>query len=185
MTSPATPLDQAVSAIRAGGVIAYPTEAVWGLGCDPRNLVAVEKLLAIKQRSMAKGLIVVAANIEQLRPFLGDLTADQYQMLQAHWPGFTTFIVPASQQVPEWIKGDFESVALRVSAHPLVCELCEAFAGPLVSTSANLAGQAPAQSFEQVLTLFSPILDFVLPGDLGNASKPSSIIDISSGQVLR
>lgn len=185
MTITPTPIEQAVSAIRAGGVIAYPTEAVWGLGCDPKNLAAVKKLLAIKQREMAKGLILVAANIEQLTPFFGEMTADQYQLLQANWPGFTTFIVPASQQVPKWIKGDFESIALRVSAHPLVSELCEAFAGPLVSTSANLSGQPPAASFDQVLDTFSPVLDFVLPGDLGDAGKPSPIIDIHSGQILR
>ena len=185
MTTTPTPIEQAVSAIRAGGVIAYPTEAVWGLGCDPRNLDAVEKLLAIKQRSMAKGLILVAANIEQLRPFLGEITVDQYQLLQANWPGFTTYIVPASQHVPKWIKGDFESIALRVSAHPLVRELCEVFAGPLVSTSANLAGQPPAQSFDQVVKSFSAGIDFVLPGNLGDASKPSPIIELHSGQVLR
>ncbi|MEH6358043.1 MAG: L-threonylcarbamoyladenylate synthase [Pseudomonadales bacterium] len=185
MTSPSTPIQQAVAAIRAGGVIAYPTEAVWGLGCDPHNLDAVEKLLAIKQRSMAKGLILVAANIEQLKPFFGEMTADQYRLLQANWPGFTTFIVPASPQVPQWIKGDFDSIALRVSAHPLVRELCEAFAGPLVSTSANLSGQSPAQSFDQVVKTFSTKVDFVLPGNLGDASKPSPIIDIHSGQVLR
>jgi L-threonylcarbamoyladenylate synthase len=185
MTSPLTPLQQAVSVIRTGGVIAYPTEAVWGLGCDPQNLAAVEKILAIKQRSMAKGLILVAANIEQLRPFFGKMTANQHQLLQANWPGFTTFIVPASQQVPQWIKGDFESVALRVSAHPLVSELCEVFAGPLVSTSANLSGQPPAESFELVVKNFFTEVDFVLPGNLGDASKPSTIIDIHNGQVLR
>lgn len=185
MTSPSTSIQQAVSAIRAGSVIAYPTEAVWGLGCDPQNRAAVEKLLAIKQRSMAKGLILVAANIEQLTPFFGDLSADQYQLLQANWPGFTTFIVPASPQVPKWITGDFDSIALRVSAHPLVRELCEVFTGPLVSTSANLSGQPPAQNFDQVVTTFSNGVDFILPGDLGDASKPSPIIDIQSGQVLR
>lgn len=185
MTTTSIAIEQAVCAIRAGGVIAYPTEAVWGLGCDPNNLVAVEKLLAIKQRSMAKGLILIAANIEQFRPFFGDMTAAQYQLLQDHWPSFTTFIVPASKQVPKWIRGEFSSIALRVSAHPLVQELCETFAGPLVSTSANLSGQPPAQSLEQVLNTLSPSLDFVLPGDLSGESKPSTIIDIHSGKVLR
>lgn len=180
-----TPVEKAALVLRKGGVIAYPTEAVWGLGCDPENQAAVEKLLALKQRPMAKGLILVAANIDQLVPYFGDLTTEQYQLLEASWPGFTTFIVPASKQVPAWITGDFESIALRVSAHPLVRELCQVFAGPLVSTSANLAGQSPAQSFDQVIEHFSSALDFVLPGDLGDASKPSPIIDISSGQILR
>lgn len=180
-----TPIEKAALILRQGGIIAYPTEAVWGLGCDPENQVAVEKLLALKQRPMAKGLILVAANIDQLAPFLGHLTKEQYQRLESNWPGFTTFIVPASKHVPVWIKGNFDSVALRVSAHPLVCELCQAFAGPLVSTSANLAGQLPAQSVDQVMEYFSSALDFVLPGDLGGVEKPSPIIDINSGQVLR
>jgi len=181
----ATPIEKAVRALREGSVIAYPTEAVWGLGCDPKNRLAVEKLLALKQRPVAKGLILVAANIDQLAPFFGNVTDAQYQLLEASWPGFTTFIVPASKHVPAWIKGDFESVALRVSAHPLVRELCQAFAGPLVSTSANRAGQPPAQSLEQVVNIFSHELAFVLPGQLGGAQKPSPIVDIDSGQVLR
>lgn len=181
----ASPVEKAVYALREGDVIAYPTEAVWGLGCDPNNQAAVMKLLEIKQRSVAKGLILVAANIDQLSHFFGDLTAMQYQLLEANWPGFKTFIVPASENVPVWIKGDFKSVALRVSAHPLVRELCLAFGGPLVSTSANRAGQLPAQSLNQVVDAFPHELAFVLPGDLGDADKPSPIIDIESGLVLR
>jgi len=180
-----TPIEKAVQVLREGGVIAYPTEAVWGLGCDPENQAAVQRLLATKQRPVTKGLILVAATIDQFAPFLGELQDSQYQLLEANWPGFTTFIVPASENVPSWIKGDSTKVALRVSAHPLVRELCLAFGGPLVSTSANRAGQLPAQSFEQVADTFTQELAFVLPGELGDADKPSSIIDLESGKILR
>jgi L-threonylcarbamoyladenylate synthase len=184
ITTPAD-IKKAALALSEGGVIAYPTEAVWGLGCDPKNEAAVTRLLAIKQRPVAKGLILIAATLEQLAPFLGELTSAEQQRLSDAWPGFTTFVVPASAHVPAWIKGNFSRVALRVSAHPLVADLCHAFGGPLVSSSANRAGQAPAQSFEQTVDMFPQELAYVLPGDLGGAQKPSAIIDVASGQCLR
>lgn len=178
-------ISQAVSALRAGGIIAYPTEAVWGLGCDPQNETAGRQLLNLKQRPIEKGLILVAADIEQFAPYLARVSPDQYQQLQASWPGFQTWIVPAPQTVPYWLTGNHQGIALRVSDHPQVRELCQAFGGPIVSTSANPAGQLPAQNLEQVVSYFADELAYILPGALGNASKPSPIIDIVTGQTLR
>src|SRR5690606_18310794 len=143
---------EAATALRSGGVIAYPTEAVWGLGCDPRNEAAVLRLLALKQREVDKGLILVGASEAQLTPYIDMLALDAAQRaaVLASWPGPHTWIVPASTQAPAWITGTHTGIAVRVSAHPTVIALCDAFGGALVSTSANRAGE-PAPSRRDAL----------------------------------
>tara|TARA_R110002167_G_scaffold128655_2_gene311121 strand:+ start:12185 stop:12742 length:558 start_codon:yes stop_codon:yes gene_type:complete len=179
-------LKQAVSALHQGGVIGYPTEAVWGLGCDPFQAEAVERLLRLKQRPVEKGLILVAASMEQLQPLLRALSRAQRAELELSWPGPTTWLVPDPDGlIPPWIKGQHTSVAVRVSAHNQVATLCKAFGGPLVSTSANLAGIEAARSAIEVRQAFGHQLDFLLPGTLGGQEHPSVIRDLSSGRVLR
>ncbi|WP_210397970.1 L-threonylcarbamoyladenylate synthase [Motiliproteus sediminis] len=179
-------LRQAVRALGAGGVIAYPTEAVWGLGCDPWQRAAVERLLLLKSRPQHKGLILVASDIEQLAPLLAGLSAAERDQLAATWPGPNTWLLPDPQGwVPEWVKGQHASVAVRVSAHPLVRSLCRAFGAPLVSTSANPAGQEPARSAGDVRQMFPRQLDYLLPGPLGGLDKPTVIRDLRSGSLLR
>ena len=178
-------IKKAVASLQAGGVIAYPTEAVWGLGCDPENESAVRELLRLKQRPVEKGLILVAASIDQFKPYLSQVSAKQYRQLQVSWPGFQTWVVPAPEFVPFWLKGEHPSIALRVSAHPLVKALCQAFGRPIVSTSANHTGQPVALDEQQVKDYFENELAFILPGELGGAANPSSIIDIVTGQPIR
>ena len=137
-------VQQAARAIRAGAVIAYPTEAVWGLGCDPWNEEAVYRLLALKERPMHKGLILVADDIGQFDFLLDDLPEIWQERLAGSWPGPNTWLVPHQGRLPAWITGRHASVALRVSDHPLVRALC-ALTGPLVSTSANPAGRPAAR----------------------------------------
>jgi len=180
-----SPLQQATHALREGGIIAYPTEAVWGLGCNPENEAAVMRLLNLKHRAVEKGLILVAANIEQFAPYLTEITAEHYEQLQASWPSFQTWVVPTSQVVPHWLRGNHSGIALRVSAHPIVRELCQSFGGPLVSTSANPSTQPAALNIEQVEHYFSDQLAFILPGDVSGAGAPSPIIDIITGKPLR
>lgn len=132
-----------------GAVIAYPTEGVWGLGCAPESTSAVQRLLEIKQRPKEPGLILVAAEIEQFEPYLSGITPDQRKKLEARWPGPVTFVVPDTGFCPEIIKGHHTTVALRVSAHPIVRALCRLKQGPLVSTSANRRGEPPAMSQER------------------------------------
>src|SRR5690606_21294007 len=136
-------LHNVVPVLQAGGVIAYPTEAVWGLGCDPGNEAAVLKLLALKQRPVEKGMILVAAEPAQLAGWveLQALAEERRQAVLDSWPGASTWIVPAGERAPRWITGQHSGIAVRVSAHPLVQALCRTWGGPLVSTSANLAGQ--------------------------------------------
>ncbi len=170
--------------IRQGGVIAYPTEAVWGLGCDPWNEAAVDRLLALKDRPMHKGLILVAERIEQFDFLLDDLPERWIARLLETWPGPNTWLVPHQNRLPEWISGIHDSVALRVTDHPLVRELC-ALTGPLVSTSVNPAGRPSARSRLRVEQYFHGQLDAVLGGYLGGRRNPSLIRDLRTGDVIR
>jgi L-threonylcarbamoyladenylate synthase len=175
----------AAATVAAGGVIAYPTEAIWGLGCDPFNEAAVDRLLRLKRRPREKGLILVAGEIEQFRWLLRDLSAQQMARLSGTWPGPVTWLVPHHGRVPTWISGDHPTVALRVSAHMRVRELCLAVGGPLVSTSANIGGAAPARFAFQVRRYFGTGIDYLLPGPLGGADSPSMIRDLDSDTILR
>jgi L-threonylcarbamoyladenylate synthase len=174
----------AVRALQAGEVIAYPTEAVWGLGCDPFRETAVRRVLTLKQRSETKGLIIIAADIEQISPWLTALTAAQRTSVLATWPGPYTWVVPAPD-APSWLRGEHDSLALRVSAHPGVQALCRAWGGPLVSTSANRSGRPPVRNPLELRRQFGDGLGFILPGRLGGDPKPSEIRDAVTGIVLR
>ncbi|WP_443191229.1 L-threonylcarbamoyladenylate synthase [Pseudomonas indica] len=167
-----------------GGVVAYPTEAVWGLGCDPWNGEAVYRLLALKDRPVEKGLILVADSIRQFDFLLEDLPEAWQDRLASTWPGPNTWLVPHQNRLPEWITGQHDSVALRVSDHPLVRDLC-ALTGPLVSTSANPGGRPAARTRLRVEQYFHDRLDAVLGGALGGRKNPSIIRDLVSGRVVR
>lgn len=178
-------LQTAADTLRGGGVVAYPTEAVWGLGCDPFNHRAIERLLAIKQRDPAKGLILIAASIAQIEPFIIDLNSEQLAQLSSNWPGPYTYLIPANSYVPLLIKGAHSSVALRVSAHRTVVDLCRAFGGPIVSSSANIAGLPAAKWPWQVHRRFATKIDFQLPGVIGAANRPTEIRDLVTDKVIR
>jgi L-threonylcarbamoyladenylate synthase len=175
----------AASVIAGEGVIAYPTEAVWGLGCHPFSEVAVRRLLRLKAREENKGLILVAADMEQFDWLLHDLPAAQKLRLEQTWPGPVTWLVPHRRRVPGWISGTHDTVALRVSDHPTVQALCLAVGGPLVSTSANLAGCREARQQYELYRQFGRGLDYVLPGRLGSSIRPSEIRDLRTDSVLR
>lgn len=178
-------LETAVAALREGGVIAYPTEAVWGLGCDPDSTAALTRLLALKQRDPAKGMILVAAGLDQLLPWLDGLCMNQRSQLEQPCDTPTTWLVPDNGRAHRLVRGDHQRVALRVSRHPLVARLCRAYGGPLVSTSANRAGEPAAISSAQLRASFGSGLDAVLEGALGGHQRPSTIRDLLTGQVLR
>jgi L-threonylcarbamoyladenylate synthase len=176
---------QAAQVLHAGGVLAYPTEGVWGLGCDPWDIDAVCRLLALKNRSWRKGLIVVAAGADQLQALLEPLERQQLRLLEESWPGPVTWLIPNNQVFPPWVTGDSSQVAVRVSAHPTVKALCREFGGPLVSTSANLQGMPPATTPLKVRGYFGKQLDYIVPGAVTRPGFASEIRDMRSGQVLR
>ncbi len=178
-------IQRAGQRIRAGGVVGYPTEAVWGLGCDPDNAEAVARLLALKNRPWEKGLILVAARIEQFAPLIERLDKGLQQQLHDTWPGPVTWLVPTAGLVPEWISGRFDSVALRVTDHPVAAGLSLAFGGPIVSTSANPAGKPAARSALQVRRHFRDQLDDITPGQVGGRAQPSQIRNLLTGEVVR
>jgi L-threonylcarbamoyladenylate synthase len=178
-------LHRAACWIREGGVVAYPTEAVFGLGCDPDNPLATARLLALKHRPWQKGLILVASTLQQLEPWIQPLTDYRLRKLHKSWPGPFTWLVPASGNCPAWLTGDHDTLAVRVSAHPLVRCLCDTLGGAIVSTSANASGQRPARSVLEVRLQFGERIDFVLPGELGDQQQPSRIRDLASGRVIR
>jgi L-threonylcarbamoyladenylate synthase len=180
-------LSDAPTALRAGGVIAYPTEAVWGLGCDPRQETAVMRLLQIKRRPVDKGVIVVATGLEVLHDWL-DLAAlppERLDAVRASWPGPNTWILPASDRAPAWITGRHRGIAVRISAHPLVSQLCRAWNAPLVSTSANLAGMPPARTRAELDPALLSSIDGLIDGETGWLAQPTPIRDALSGEILR
>jgi len=178
-------VSRAVKLLKQQAVIAYPTESVWGLGCDPWSREAVEKLLHLKKRSVTKGLILIAADSAQLKPFLKGLAPEQLARFHTPQKKPTTWLVSNNGVAPEWISGGHDTLALRVTNHPLASALCSLFGGPLVSTSANPQAHPAATSAEQVIEYFAEALDFVTPGAVGGAAKPSEIRYLASGDVVR
>ena len=178
-------VSEAVQILQQGGVIAYPTEAVYGLGCDPTNLRAVERLLSLKQRSRDKGLILIAAEFDQLSPYLAEIENSLKANIFSTWPGPVTWLWPANPEVSSLLRGKHDTIAVRVTAHPLAAALCRAFGGPLVSTSANLSGKPPTRNADEVRIQLAERVDYVLEGETGGLSRPSQIRDALTGAVIR
>lgn len=178
-------LQAAVSVIRQGGVLAYPTEAVYGLGCNPANLTAVQRILAIKHRPADKGLILIAADLTQLEPWLLPLDAVLKERVLPTWPGPVTWLLPTSPDVSPLIRGNHDMLAVRVTAHPVCRELCQRLGHPLVSTSANVVGQPPARSAEAVFKQLGNQPDCILDASLGVQDKPTEIRNGLTGEIIR
>lgn len=178
-------VDAARGRLRAGGVLAYATESCFGLGCNPFDVRAIRRILAIKGRPTHKGLIVIAANLQQLRPLIRPLTPAQLATVQRYWPGPYTFLLPASRRVPTLLRGRHDKIAVRISAHGEAAALCRALGSPLVSTSANRAGQKSLKTARGCRQAFSRQQVLTLKGRIGKRRKPSTIIDLDSGRVLR
>ncbi len=178
-------LRQAASILHAGGIIAYPTETVFGLGCDPLNHNAVNQLLALKQRPVEKGLILIGARFEHLRPFI-DISDDTLlQKLLTPPPQPTTWVVPARPHTPNWLTGQHDSIAVRITSHPIAAAICNRFHGAIVSTSANPAGQPPARSSLSVKRYFNKQLDYLLHASINPHNPPSEIRDLLSDKRFR
>jgi L-threonylcarbamoyladenylate synthase len=178
-------LRRAARCVAAGGVVAYPTEAVYGLGCDPWNGKAVRRVLEIKRRPESKGLILIAAAYEQLSAFIEPLAPERMAEILATWPGANTWLLPARTRVPGWLTGDHDTIAVRVTGHPVAAALCRSAGSALVSTSANRAGRPPARTALQVMLRLGRAADYVLVGDCGGRAGCSVIRDGRTGEVLR
>ena len=171
--------------VRGGGIVAYPTEAVYGLGCDPFNPTAVYRLLALKKRPVSKGLILISDRFERLLPLLGKLPEKRLEAIKATWPGPVTWVMPAAAGVAPWLTGEHSTLAVRVTAHPLAAALCRAIESPLVSTSANQSQHPPARTPLEVLLRCDSQVDFILHGATGQQQRPTQIRDAVTDRILR
>lgn len=176
---------RAVEQLRTGHIIAYPTEAVFGLGCDPRNESAIRKLLAIKNRSEAAGFVLIASNFEQLQPWVAETEPRLLDKAMQTWPGPVTWLFPRAADVPDLVAGKHATIAVRITAHEPSRALCAAFGSALISSSANTRSAKPALSVEEVEDYFANELGGILAGPLGAARQPSEIRDLLSGNIIR
>ncbi len=175
--------DEARLLLHQGKVIAYATEAVYGLGCDPFNETAIAALLALKQRPLHKGLILLIADWAQLTPLISPVSDALLAPVRASWPGPVTWLFQKSAIIPDWLSGDHDTIAIRMSAHPIARRL--SVQGPVVSTSANISGNPPARNIDELLSQFPVGIEALLQGELGGASQPSAIYDVLTGKQLR
>ncbi len=178
-------LRQAARHFWLGGLIAYPTEAVYGLGCNPLNQNSVQRLLQLKQRPIEKGLILIAADFDQLRPFIIEPPAEILAPVLASWPGPATWLLPVAPKTPKWITGRHDTIAIRVTAHPLAADLCRRCRSPLISTSANISGQPPAKNTLALHRQLKGQIEFTLHGKVGGLKRPTPIQDAMSGALIR
>lgn len=170
--------------LKRGGLVAYPTEYCYGLGCDPRNRRAVLRLLKLKGRPPGKGLILIAGRFAQLEPYLPPLAADQQDILRRDGARAITYLMPARASCPRWLRGAHDTLAVRITAHAGAAALCDALGMALVSTSANLSGCQPARSYAQCRRLFGDRVR-ALRGRVGKRKKPSAIRAWKSGKIIR
>lgn len=177
-------IKNAIRHLKAGLVIAYPTEAVYGLGCDPLNEQAVMTLLGIKQRPIEKGLILIASSLEQLRPYLV-LEQAVIDRIIPTWPGPVTWVIPVQRWVPKWLTGEHQSLAVRVTNHPIARDLCAQFGGPIVSTSANPTTQPAIRVSRKLLKTFAGTEIFIVHGNVGELGQETAIYDALNGKRLR
>lgn len=176
----------AITALKKGLIIAYPTEAVYGLGCDPFNPKAVKKLYTLKERPEGKGIILVAANWDQLKTLIAkDTPTEAIARAQATWPGPYTWIFPAAEHLPIDLCGPQKTIALRISPHPVVRALCYSFGAPIVSTSANKSGQEPARAPSDLSPTLCKQIEVILPGRVDTKSKPTQIADALTNTLVR
>ena len=176
---------RAVMTLRAGGIVAYPTESVYGIGCDPWDRTAVARVFAVKRRPNRKRCIVIAADPSQLHPLV-DVQALRFSSFASrYWPGPVTLVAPARDGVPAWLVDADGTIATRVTGHPVAGALCENFRGPLISTSANRAARPPARDALQVRAAFGTEIDCYVAGRVGGLAAPTRIVDIRDGRTIR
>lgn len=170
--------------LRSGGVVAYPTESCFGLGCDPRSRLGVNRVLRIKGRPQRKGLILIASELAQLKIFMAPVNSTQVAKMNNTWPGPHTWLVPTSKNCSSLLSGRHSSIAVRVTAHQSAAKLCQQAGMALVSTSANRSGCRPAKTTRDCYRLFGASVK-IIAGRVGKRRKPSTIQDLTSGRILR
>jgi L-threonylcarbamoyladenylate synthase len=177
-------LNRFAHAVSQGAIFGYPTDTVWGFGCHPLFASSVARILQIKNRSADKGLILLSSRLEYCAPYVG-LDNEQLQPVLSTTDHPTTWLVPASENCPVWIRGNYPTVAIRISNHPLLDFLCDRLEAPIVSTSANRSGKATARNSLQMRKQFGVELDFIVSGFATGSKRPSEIKSLLSGTTER
>ena len=177
-------MKKSIKLLNQGKIIAYPTEAVYGLGCDPFNEEAVNKLKQLKDRKPSQGFILIAASWSQVQDLCEPIPDEKMKLVNETWPGPTTWIFPATKKAPQWVCSN-KTIAIRITDHPLAKALCNEFGGPIVSTSANPANKTPAKTAKEVKSYFKNTVDYILEGELGTLSNPTQIRDALTGNIFR
>lgn len=178
-------INDAVDVLKNGGIVAYPTESVYGLGCDPFNENAIKRLIELKDRNPAKGLILIASSFEQVRPFLEVLPPELESKIRETWPGAITWLWPTKASTSPLLRGKQHTLAVRITAHPLAKKICSLFGGAIVSTSANISGEEAARNYETVSNKIINQIDYIVKGETGSYSSPTEIRDVISGKIIR
>ena len=176
---------RAVRTLRDGGIIAYPTESVYGIGCDPWSRTGVARVIDVKHRPARKGCILIAADPHQLRSLVDLESPGLDRFASRHWPGPVTLVAPARRGAPAWLVNVDGTLATRVTSHPVARDLCARFGGPLVSTSANRSGRPPARDVLRARFAFGTEIDWYVAGRVGGLEAPTRIIDIRDGRIIR
>ena len=176
-------IQKASKIITNGGIIAYPTEGVYGLGCLPEDGNAVFRILNIKHRDHKKGLIIIASDLEQLERWatLNDKELDTITREKK----IITWIVKKNKNVPYWVSGDHETIAIRLTKHPIAAALCSASKSALISTSANITGEKPPKNQVMLRRLFGDVVDYIVPGNCNFKIGASTIKILSTGKIIR
>ncbi len=174
----------AIQCLSSGGVIAYPTESVFGLGCDASNIQAIERILKIKQRDSNKGLILLVSDIRQASHFIRPLNIKSVSKLNTTSNQATTWLLAKSSETPKLISGEHSKIAIRVTNHPIARALCHELGSPIVSTSCNFNGEPPFSKAALIPNHLATHLDLILKGDCGGQA-PSKIVDFMTGEQIR
>lgn len=180
-------LQEAAATLKEGGVIICPTEGVYGISALASNEAAIKRVIDIKQRALNKGMIVVASSVamcESIADF-ARLSQNSMRLLHEKWPGHATFIVPAKPNLPAVLTGSRSTLAVRVTAFPLLSRLCELTGSPIVSTSANISGSEPIKTISELQSTFADKVDFIVDEPCQGLNKPSTIFDAVTGMILR
>tara|TARA_B100001175_G_scaffold209042_1_gene177455 strand:+ start:1305 stop:1865 length:561 start_codon:yes stop_codon:yes gene_type:complete len=176
-------IEHAAKIVIKGGVIAYPTEGVFGLGCIPDNYKAVNRILNIKKRDIKNGLIVIASSLDQLKDWVKIKSSHENRIKNE--PEVVTWIVKKTQKVPIWVSGEHDSIAIRITKHPIVTALCDISGSSLISTSANISGEQPPSDQNALQEQFCDIVDYIVPGECGMKNGSSMIKCIETQKVIR
>ncbi|MFA7692314.1 MAG: threonylcarbamoyl-AMP synthase [Candidatus Hydrogenedentes bacterium] len=175
-------IQQAVQILRAGGIVAYPTETVYGLGVDPFSDSALAKLFTLKERDIRQPVLLIVADEKQARAMSADLSEHAALCMRHFWPGPLSLVLPASSQVSGVLLDDQGRICLRCPGHAVARALCHVFGSAITSTSANISGQRPATNADAAAL---PGVDFVLDGGVLPPSLPSTVYDPDAQCVLR